>query len=420
MFKEIRVKNFRTHVDTTLQLGPITLLIGPNNAGKTNFLAGISHFARLISRGRPGQNLPHKLKAGDFFPHRHRLASGNAPMIFSCKWTHKLGDVEYQLELQEDERHEQNVGCRERICMNSRNLGKSLERESGQDDLNDALKLQATVQSANIEKEYKDLADHFFRDLGGSHLFQFQPSFLNDSVKREETWSDPERLRIASQIGSKGENLQTILHLVKQREERTYNGFVASLRRFEPSFHGLAYDEERRQAVWLFDLGHVPPRTEEFPPQAVSDGLLRAAAIALLSSMRRPPALLMIEEIENGISQRNLGRFWSWLQQAAGLPDSTDRGYNTQFLLTSHSPSILLEISKHLDDVFYMRLERRGYKSVVRNLNSALLGFVDLGTVEGEVEKRDGKDVVILSPQDLMNLWYSGIIGGEPANEHRR
>ena len=179
-------------------------------------------------------------------------------------------------------------------------------------------------------------------------------------------------------------------------------------------------EEERRQAVWLFDLGHVPPRAEEFPPQAVSDGLLRAAAIALLSSMPTPPALLMIEEIENGISQRNLGRFWSWPQQAAGLPDSTDRGYNTQFLLTSHSPSILLEISKHLDDVFYMRLERRGYKSVVRNLNSALLGFVDLGTVEGEVEKRDGNDVVILSPQDIMNLWYSGVIGAEPANEHKR
>ena len=129
--------------------------------------------------------------------------------------------------------------------------------------------------------------------------------------------------------------------------------------------------------------------------------------------MRLPPALILVEEIENGISQRNLGRFVDWLRQAAGTRNSTDRGYNTQFIITSHSPSVLREFSDHLDDVYFVRLDKRGYKSVVRNLNSSLSAFVDLGTVEGEYEERDGKSIVRISPERLIDLWYSGAIGGE-------
>lgn len=417
MFKEIRIKNFRTHIDTTLELGPITLLIGPNNAGKTNLLAGINHFARLASRSKPGQPIPYKLRSSDFFPHRHRLAPDGMPMAFSCTWTHKQGDVEYEIELLECEGSEQHVGCRELVKIKCRDSLDFKEVHSGKDNPSESLQSQRGVElSEDLTEQEKKLGYDFFRDLGGVHSFQFQAAFLNGSVAEKEAWKDPNVLRIASHIGSRGDHMQRILHLVKEQEERTFNSFVASLRRFENSFHGLGYDEEKGQAVWMFDLGRIPPRADEFPPDVVSDGLLRAAAIALLSSMRKPPALLMIEEIENGISQRNLGRFWGWLQQAAGLPDSTERGYNTQFLLTSHSPSILLEISKHLDDVFHMRLQRRGYRSVVSNLNSALLGFFELGYVEGEVEERDGKRVVKLSPQELMNLWFSGVIGGEPIN----
>ncbi|WP_083786884.1 AAA family ATPase [Gloeothece verrucosa] len=45
MFTKITLKNFRTHKLTTIELQPVTLLIGNNNSGKTNFLAGIQHFS---------------------------------------------------------------------------------------------------------------------------------------------------------------------------------------------------------------------------------------------------------------------------------------------------------------------------------------------------------------------------------------
>jgi len=41
MIQEIRIKNFRSIQNLTLQLGMTNILIGPNNSGKSNFLHAI-------------------------------------------------------------------------------------------------------------------------------------------------------------------------------------------------------------------------------------------------------------------------------------------------------------------------------------------------------------------------------------------
>ena len=430
MFQSITLKNFRTHTDTSIDLGAVNLLIGPNNSGKSNLLAGLRHFARLAARGRPPEQLlgvdeyeiqqeknkiqeRKKLRHSDLFLHRHRLATLDSVMSFSCLWKHKIGKVEYMIELYEDTKLQNDVGCREKIKIWIGKSGISKELRTGWDKPSDELSLRIKLESEELQDKEKELTNIFFRDLAGCYVYQFQPSFLKGDVSVDYPKVDPDKLSIAYQLGSEGGNLQEILNLVRHKYKRTYNRFIASLRRFERSFHGIEYDRRRHKIIWLFDLGRVPARLDEFHPDLVSDGLLRAAAIALLSSMHYPPALILVEEIENGISQKNIGRFLSWLRQATGTASSTDRGYNTQFFATSHSPSVLREFSDHLDDVFYVRLERQGYKSIVRNLNESLASFVDMGTVEGEFEERDGKSIVKISPENLLDLWYSGIIGGE-------
>lgn len=41
MVEEVRVRNFRSHKNTTVKLTPLTLLVGANNAGKTSFLRAL-------------------------------------------------------------------------------------------------------------------------------------------------------------------------------------------------------------------------------------------------------------------------------------------------------------------------------------------------------------------------------------------
>jgi len=57
--------------------------------------------------------------------------------------------------------------------------------------------------------------------------------------------------------------------------------------------------------AWQFDLGRNVQLLDEFSPDVVSDGLLKAAAISLLVSLQNSPAL-MLEEIENGINPGNI------------------------------------------------------------------------------------------------------------------
>lgn len=47
MIQTIRLRNFRSHVDTTVHLNGMTVLVGPNSAGKTAFLSSLHCLNRL-------------------------------------------------------------------------------------------------------------------------------------------------------------------------------------------------------------------------------------------------------------------------------------------------------------------------------------------------------------------------------------
>ena len=125
MFEKISLTNYRTHKFTEIELYPITLLIGNNNSGKSNFLAGIRHFSQLVARANyPSSedvqeedatqkadfvSAKKQLWAADLFPHRYRLASDEEPMAFCCTWKHKRGEVEYQIGLYEERKFNEHL-----------------------------------------------------------------------------------------------------------------------------------------------------------------------------------------------------------------------------------------------------------------------------------------------------------------------
>lgn len=427
MFQEFTIKNFRTHRDTTIELQGVTLLVGSNNSGKTNLLAALQHFSRLISHTYVGSEYQKKhkksevkissdlrtearLEPHDYFPHRHRLSEDD-PIVFSCKWKNEYGAVEYELELYATHKEGREVACKEEIKLKLDKDKNPKEFQSGYDGIKRSICLPKKLQSVGLNGDEFKLMNWFFNDLGTIFAFNLQSSYLKYGYRDTEERHDFSKVKIASQLGLEGGNLHKILMHVMQGEPNTYERFIASLRRFEASFQGLRIKEG--QVSWLFDLGRTPASPDAFPPRVVSDGLLKAAAVALLSSMYRSPGLIFLEEIENGISQKNIGRFLGWLKQAAGTGYSTARGYNTQFIITSHNPSVLRDFSNELYNVYNIRLERKGFYSIVRNLNSSLKAFVELGTVEGEIIKEGDKEVVKISPEKLVELWYSGTIGGE-------
>jgi len=429
VFQRITLKNYRTHTSSMIALGPVTLLVGNNNSGKTNFLRGIQHFSKLIRYARP--RLPDRdqkddvlaegpsreedgLKEWALFPHKHRLAKWDEPTRLDCVWKHELGSAEYRLELLPVAGAD--VGCRERIVLNSAQAFAQVQEQWGWPKLERDLNLQRKLaESTNLDGRLKELSDLFFDDAGRAFCFHLEPSYLRCEGPDLRDEADRASARDHAGLGEHGDGLQALLRRLRKTDEMTFNRILAALRSFDPSFQNIRYDSRKSKVVWQFALQEgVPGRLDEFDSDEVSDGLLKAAAVAYLTCVPSPPPLIMLEEIENGINPANIQEFMTWLWRSAGTDQACDKGYHTQFLLTSHSPTVLRQFAEHLGDVYTVHLDRKGFRSDVLNLRDSLDVFAKVGSLdEAEYdEDTDGERVLKrVPPYRLAELWFNGTIG---------
>ena len=417
MFTQVTLKNFKTHKLTTVELHPVTLLIGNNNSGKSNLLAGIQHFCKLVRRGRPGNVRKTVNVHRDIYAHRYRLADGE-PMEFKIAWHNSKGSIIYEIELHENKNSPESASCKEKITIKLDNNNEKII-VSGDDQPTNLIALRQNIEdNTSLQAAEKKLCRDFFGDFANTYSYHFQPSFLKGLVKDEQIrdFDDfhdeiekTEKFRIPSELGITGHGLQKVIQHIKDKDERTFTRFIALMRRFENNFQGVHYNDKISKLVWDFDLGQNT-KLQEFLPDAVSDGFMKAAAISLLASVYRPPSLILLEEIENGVNPGNIQELMRWIWQ---MTSPTSEGFTSQFIITSHSPSVLREFHNHLDHVYTVRLEKRNRKSDVRNLNTSLETLVGIGTVEGEIieDETTGKKIVEIPKYKLAELWYEGTIG---------
>lgn len=424
MFKQVTLENFRTHKSTTIELYPVTLLIGNNNSGKTNLLAGIQHFCNLVRRENSDNKKSQTINATrDLYPHKYRLAKDEEPMSFSILWNNEDGEINYKIEICESSNFRYNASCQEKITIQLANNQISKELESGYNQPINILELRKKIQlDTSLEENEKALCELFFLYFTNTFSYHFQPTFLkqkdNDDAEQQQENKfnnslEIEERRIPVSLGETGSNFQSLLHHVKENEQRIFSSFIAKMRTVDTSFIGVRYDPNRSSLIWEFDLGRKGS-VEEFMPDVVSDGFMKIAAISLLASLRRPPAIIMLEEIENGINPGNIQQLMNWIWQATS--PSQDGFGTSQFILTSHSPSVLREFNQHPDHVYTVRLDKRSRQSDVRNLNTALDTLVGIGAikddeVEYETEENTGKQLIKIPKYQLAELWYTGTIG---------
>ena len=271
-------------------------------------------------------------------------------------------------------------------------------------------------RSSNLNKNYKDLIKQFFEDLTSTVSYHFQPNYLKRFEPNSDVNNGVKISKLSKLLGYEGDKLSAIILHIKEHEEFVFSKFMALMRRFQPSFQGVRlsaddFSTHEPYLVWEFDLGRKKVEVDTFSSDSVSDGFLKAAALAVLLSLTPPPALILIEEIENGVNPGNIQQIMDWIWKAAlaSHPVYT----MPQFILTSHSPSVLREFHEHLDCVYTTRLQKKGWVSDVRNLSQALDTLIGIGTVEGESTPKaePGLFEINMPKYQLAELWYSGTIG---------
>ena len=162
-----------------------------------------------------------------------------------------------------------------------------------------------------------------------------------------------ERMRAANPVkevrhlGLMGEELAAFLNTMKSLDANQFKAVEKALHTLMPNFEGIEVD--------VSDLGEVELRLKEggvaMPARVLSEGTLRMLGLLALTGVEDPPALVGIEEPENGVHPRRI-------QLIAELLKTQEVLGQTQHIITTHSP-ILPDLLA--DDCLYAvrRLNRK-------------------------------------------------------------
>ena len=415
MFKKLKLENFRTHINSEIELNDVTLIIGANNSGKSNFLSGLHYFSKLVSLYYPKRISDYDeyvLRPSNYYPNKHSLSDKKTPITFNCVWEKENNIINYNISIFPDSADESIILCNEILVFNETKFKSGFEKKTSK------LRLRKIIDETK-SVENKNIIELFFKELASFHYYNFQPTFLKGlGVPLEYSYGHlkPQKKTdyirdkrennknpfIPAELGKEGSNLQELLRYVKEYEGETYNRFLGYLKRFVNNFNGLIIKDD--EIKWQFDMGGS--NFPFFSPDKISDGMVKAAAVALLCSLKNKPSIILLEEVENGINQKKISEFLNWLRT------TSDNSRNTQFIITSHSSSVIREFNDSLSSVYNIHLRKKDYKSIFTNLNNAIKPLVNMGTIsEIDRVKKNGKEEIIISKNQLVELFFNGILG---------
>jgi predicted ATPase len=379
MLKRIRIRGYKSFDDLTLCLRPLSVLIGPNSAGKSNFLDALQLLSRMATKPTlkeafesPYRGTP--LESFSFVGEGVKSQLSHPTLSFVFEVDVQLSDavvesVNSQIrEMRSSKSHDpsdpsdSSNSKTKGNYITRRNLRYRLEVEiipkSGilrvKDEFLVALtergdavtrpqpfierikdKIHVRMEGQSHPTYHDRLLDHTIlsrplypphyphlvamrQELAGWFIFYFEPR---------------ERMRAANavkevrSIGLMGEELASFLNTLQAVDRKQFEGIEKALHMIIPSITGLQ--------VSVNNLGEVELQVLEgsvsVPARVVSEGTLRVLGLLALGGMKESPALIGFEEPENGVHPRRI-------QLIAELLKNMTNASKTQLVVTTHSP----------------------------------------------------------------------------------
>lgn len=331
MIESIAFKNFKLLRDTTLPLGPLTLIVGPNGSGKTTALHGIKALGRQIDL------------SSDRFLSRDpiREEHGQNPIVLTVEWCGVLQKPT-------------------RFHWSTDHIG---------------------------------VFDHLGAPIEWRHYPQRVPLsqvrvFALDPVVLAQQYP----LHQAAELGENGANLPVVLDRLRDHHPERFEALNFELSGWLPEFDRILFDtpsQGNRSIALRTTSGHKIAAPE------LSQGTLLALAILTVAYLPEPPPVVGFEEPDRGLHPRLLRDVRDALYRLA-YPDRFGESRKpVQVIATTHSP-YFLDLFRDSPEEVVIAEKLEGEAKFNR--------LVDLPHFEE-----------ILQDSHLGEVWYSGILGGVPA-----
>ncbi len=380
MLKRIHIQGYKSLRNVELRLEPLSVLLGPNAAGKSSFLDALQLLSRIVDSRtlKEAFHPPYRGKPLETFT----VGSGglNALMQEPSVSLSIEADIELSPAVVEtvnrqiaEMRQGKAVASEESTAANGKHSAYVRERllryrvtieilpKSGILRVVDEYlaALNAEGEPTGSRKPFLELMKNrlHLRMEGQAHptyyeryldhsvlsLPLYPPHYPHLVAVRVELsrffffYFEPrERMRVPNpvkevrHIGMMGEDLAAFLNTLKALSPRQFQAVEKALHQIIPSITGIDVDVNSLGEVELW-LKEGDVRTSA---RVVSEGTLRVLGLLALTGAKDPPALIGFEEPENGIHPRRI-------RLVAELLKTRAAAGNSQILVTTHSPILL-------------------------------------------------------------------------------
>jgi predicted ATPase len=359
MLERIRIRDFKSLANVDVRLRPLTVLFGPNTAGKSNFLEGVVLFSRLVGERTLTEAFSSPIRGWPM--EAFRLDEGGVAGM--------LARPRVQLELEADITFENNREGTRRDPLRYRvavdYVPKSGELFVADEYLSRLDKARKPKESLKIAKHSEGRSDDACLlvrrkgagrpekyDLGLNHTI-----VSNLQLSGEGRYPDFDRLRsevaawrmyyldprevmraalppkAVEDIGPRGEWIAPFLYRLKtdSKLNKHFKAVSRSLRNAIPTIESLEVEiDEKRGALNVVVVQDGVP----YSSRVISEGTLRVLAICSVAASPWPGSLIAFEEPENGVHPRRI-------ETIARLLAEVTRGGSRQVVVTTHSPHLL-------------------------------------------------------------------------------
>jgi len=374
---KFRVRNYMIHKDTSIDLQPLTVLVGPNGGGKSALFDAMLNFS-MLSRGNIRQAFgPYPYSFGAT---RYRGASDVSRIRFETTMS-KTHDAEEQLAYTIDYAQQGFAEGQPLFMIFNEKLtqphtGDTIFDRSDPDryPITEQIRLDSDrglfsairVRAVAGESQLDPLLEYVTQQISRFNKFRLDPFVLAAPSRLPELTGTPSPT-YAPRIGYHGEDLAATLYYLAETSAPSLDVIRRKVRELVPEFDDFEFSTVGTDRI-AFGVEYTD-RRETVPSVRLSSGMLiYIGLIALVCTPNRPP-VLMIEEPENGLTPQAVKAFYAAVRRLAINENADDR---SQVLLSSHSPFVICEAWNGEDRDFIHQVRVTDGKAVVRKFSTVV------------------------------------------------
>jgi len=384
MLRRLRIDNFKSLINVEFSPGPVNLLIGPNNSGKTNLCHALCFLSSSAQEplDQAALRFAEPWLITNTYLHKERitfectadLADSGETLSFDYELVVRalprlgLGPQDRQLNVEVETLKVSGGSFGAGALLLENKAGEVRLLHEGRWAHGEAEPYVSTTAPTNgtmLHRLY-DLQHNRAANQFKDYLVRWRYYDLNPSRLRDVHTQTPATLM------PDGANFSLVLYQLKTARERDYRRLIEFVREVEPHLDALNFVPPASQDSIVMLM--ADQQNNLFTLRALSSGTLRFLALAyVLMFETDEPRLILIEEPENGL-------YVGYLKKLLSLVTEREDP-KAQVVFTSHAPYFIDLFDTHLDGVFVAHADEThsALRKPDRQRLEAVLDHFDLG-----------------------------------------